>query len=312
MKRLVVIGAGRNGSFFMKLFSNSEYEKIFLYDNDPGKWGQCINGEFVISKSEFEELVQADDVEIVIATEAWREIRKQLCDLHVESKVVFTVCEAFNRFIPLEMQVLSKYSSIEAANNWECIDSEGEPVPWYTYPAIEYLKQIDFSSCNIFEYGCGYSSLFWANNAKRVVSVEHNKDWATKIQNKRIPNLEIILKDNIDDYCKAIMESDEKYDVIVIDGVQNSRKMCSEYAIQKISDTGIIIFDNSDRSEEFEEYRKVLSNLRKLDFIEVDFHGMGPLNNFAWTTTLFISRKNQLSRKQAYIKKCIGAISETI
>lgn len=33
------------------------------------------------------------------------------------------------------------------------IDKNGEPIPWYTYPSIEYLSKIDFSNLNIFEYG---------------------------------------------------------------------------------------------------------------------------------------------------------------
>ena len=26
-----------------------------------------------------------------------------------------------------------------------CVDKEGNPLPWYTYPAIEYLAQFDYS-----------------------------------------------------------------------------------------------------------------------------------------------------------------------
>ena len=27
----------------------------------------------------------------------------------------------------------------------DAIDGNGDPLPWYTYPAIEYLRQLDFS-----------------------------------------------------------------------------------------------------------------------------------------------------------------------
>src|SRR5437870_895308 len=57
------------------------------------------------------------------------------------------------------------------------LDADSEPRPWYTYPAIEYLKQIDFRRKAIFEYGCGHSTLFWATRAARVVSIEHNPAW---------------------------------------------------------------------------------------------------------------------------------------
>lgn len=35
----------------------------------------------------------------------------------------------------------------------KCQDAAGNWLPWYTYPAIEYLKQLDFSQKTVFEYG---------------------------------------------------------------------------------------------------------------------------------------------------------------
>ena len=63
-----------------------------------------------------------------------------------------------------------------------CIDKDGNPIPWYTYPAIEYLSQFDYSDKEIFEFGCGYSSMFWANRAKKVTSIEDNINWFSKWQ----------------------------------------------------------------------------------------------------------------------------------
>jgi hypothetical protein len=61
-----------------------------------------------------------------------------------------------------------------------CVDKDGNPIPWYTYPAIEYLSQYDYSELKIFEFGCGYSSAFWAERAKKVVSIEDKTDWFEK------------------------------------------------------------------------------------------------------------------------------------
>jgi len=47
----------------------------------------------------------------------------------------------------------------------------------------------------------------------------------------------------------------------------------------------MVIFDNSDW------YPKTIEFLRNtLDWIEVDFHGFGPINDYTWTTTIFINR----------------------
>ncbi len=45
-------------------------------------------------------------------------------------------------------------------NNYNIkIDNEIITIPWYTYPAIEYLLSIDLSEMDVFEYGCGNSRL---------------------------------------------------------------------------------------------------------------------------------------------------------
>ena len=33
-----------------------------------------------------------------------------------------------------------------------CRDRDGNPIPWYTYPVIEYLTQFDYTDKKIFEY----------------------------------------------------------------------------------------------------------------------------------------------------------------
>src|SRR5688572_10403591 len=50
----------------------------------------------------------------------------------------------------------------------------GQPIPWYTYPAIEFIRQLDFSQSTVFEYGSGNSTMFWAASAARVISVEED------------------------------------------------------------------------------------------------------------------------------------------
>ena len=94
-----------------------------------------------------------------------------------------------------------------------CIDRDGNPIPWYTYPAIEYLSQFDYRDKKIFEFGCGYSSLFWAKQAKQVISIEDNQQWFEKWQQEfSEPNLNIKWRDEGEIYENAIFENDEKYD----------------------------------------------------------------------------------------------------
>ena len=59
----------------------------------------------------------------------------------------------------------------------ESIDAQGEPIPWITYPAIEFLSRHLPKNVRVFEYGCGNSTYWWAERAASVISIEHDPEW---------------------------------------------------------------------------------------------------------------------------------------
>ena len=177
-----------------------------------------------------------------------------------------------------------------------CTDKDGNALPWYTYPAIEYLSQFDYRQKNVFEFGCGYSSLFWANRAKKVISIEDNPEWFAKWRKEFCcSNLDIRLRDEGENYYKAICEDTKKYDVIIIDG--KCRAECAAHAILKLNDNGMIILDDSDRVNTSREYVDAIRILKEHNLIQVDFYGFCPLNNYTKTTSLFLSRAFNFSSK---------------
>jgi hypothetical protein len=98
------------------------------------------------------------------------------------------------------------------------IDGDGQPIPWYTYPAIEFLNQLDFSNSSIFEYGSGNSSKWWASRCKKLVSVESDKSWFEYLQSTKPDNQELILRSDPKEYIFEIKNRTCELDVIVIDG----------------------------------------------------------------------------------------------
>lgn len=170
-----------------------------------------------------------------------------------------------------------------------CLDRDGRPLPWYTYPVIEYLSQFDYSQKRIFEFGCGYSSLFWAERAEKVVSIEDNPQWFEKWQREfNRPNLDVRQRDDGEEYCRAVAEDGEVYDVIVIDGKR--RADCACYAIERLNEGGLIILDDSDRVNTSQEYKNAVTILRGAGLLQVDFYGFCPMNVYTKTTSLFFSR----------------------
>ena len=110
------------------------------------------------------------------------------------------------------------YAHLHSALSKTSIDTDRRPIPWYTYPAIEYLEQLDFSDASVFEYGSGHSTLFWAARAKRVVSVDDDREWFQRLSEKRPSNCELILETDLYEYPGVIGRMGGLFDVIVIDG----------------------------------------------------------------------------------------------
>jgi hypothetical protein len=84
------------------------------------------------------------------------------------------------------------------------VDRQGQPLPWYTYPAIEYLNTFDLSNCNVFEFGAGNSSLYWARRARTVTSVEDDAQWHEQVQARALPNQDLLHRRDRDGYVAAI------------------------------------------------------------------------------------------------------------
>lgn len=158
------------------------------------------------------------------------------------------------------------------------VDANGNEIPWFTYPAFEFINQFDLSQKTIFEWGSGNSSVYFAKRCKQIISIEHDEVWFKKQQIKLLPNQQLFhLKDN--SYFEAIISQNQLFDIIVVDGIL--RDDCLETAMNKISEGGMLILDNADRHPEASK------KYRDNGYTQIDFHGLGPINEYAWTTSIF-------------------------
>lgn len=155
------------------------------------------------------------------------------------------------------------------------LDGDGNPSPWWTFAANEWLKPRIRKTDRVFEYGSGGSTLWLAAHAGSVLSVEHDKGWFEKIHRLVPSNAHVIHRDATDEcsvnisapYCRAIEEVDTQYDIIVIDGME--RNACALLAQRMLSPHGIIIFDNSHRSK----YAEGMKALAAAGFWRLDMAG---------------------------------------
>ncbi len=184
------------------------------------------------------------------------------------------------------------YAQYRTIRNWECVDKQNKKIPWYTYPSIEYLDNIDFTGKSICEFGSGNSSFYWARKSKTVVSIEHDEEWHDKIKPFLNANQRLILSSDDVNYENSIKSLDTRFDVIIIDGIRRSEcaQIIADYLNSDSEEGFMVILDNSDW------YKNTCRFLReKLNLIEVDFHGFGPINNYTSTTSIFLSRNFRFS-----------------
>ena len=224
-----------------------------------------------------------------------------------------------NMMSSLQNQYLRPIGWVNSFQKKSAIDAKGNPLPWYTYSAIQYLSSIIKKDYTVFEYGSGNSTLWWRKKAKKVVTVEHDAAWhkvALKNEKHRPLLVEMnsnvnqkhykklkpffdaglgnkLTKDKTKNYRAGLLSKEfksyvseiynhEKFDVIVVDGM--ARVMSAWVAMQCVKDNGIIVFDNSDRSL-YDEGYKLLS---KAGYKRIDFWGLGPINPYGWCTSIFL------------------------
>lgn len=175
-----------------------------------------------------------------------------------------------------------RYGHWRTAATGESVDADGSPLPWYTYPAIEYLRQFDVSNWDVFEFGSGNSTLFWAGRCRQVTAVEDDPEWHRALLAKIPPNVTYLFETDVGRYPDAVTRPGRSFDCIIIDG--SFRKECAQAALEKLKRGGLMILDNSDW------FPNTAALLRNAGLLQVDFHGFGPINGYSWTTSLFLSR----------------------
>jgi hypothetical protein len=158
--------------------------------------------------------------------------------------------------------------------------ADGSPVPWYTFPAIEFFRGINVTGLNIFEYGSGHSSLFWARKGANIWSVEDNKEWYDTIALNSSGMRSLMFREDKDTYVNAIKEPEETFDIVIIDGKWRSH--CVKVIFDFLRPNGVIILDNSDW------WKDVGITIQAHGFFEISFNGFSPINGYCLTTSLFL------------------------
>jgi precorrin-6B methylase 2 len=159
--------------------------------------------------------------------------------------------------------------------------------PWFTYSSIDFLDQVVAPHARVLEIGSGASTIWWALRGATVVSLESSVSWCERTlavaKSRGVQsNIELIQVDSADQAISKISESSGKFDVVVNDGIEPRGEL--SFALwEKLDSSGLFVWDNSER----EEYAPGIAALRSKGCWELNFYGIGPINTYAWQTSVF-------------------------
>ena len=165
-----------------------------------------------------------------------------------------------------------------------------EPLPWVTYPFIDFISNRLNKSMDIFEFGAGNSTLYYAAKVKTVTSVEHDEEWYKTLKTKTPPNAKLLFQklEYGGSYSEAALNSKAFYDLVIVDG--RDRVACAVKSLKALKETGVIILDDSERTE----YARAGDYLKSHNFRQIDFWGIAPGLGYKKCTTIYYRNNNCL------------------
>jgi hypothetical protein len=143
-------------------------------------------------------------------------------------------------------------------------------LPWWNLRAVDEIEQyLSGRNASVFEYGSGASTFWMSSRVKEIVSVESDEGWYAHLMSygNRLDNVELkfipgecIGGGSVGDhefrsdkkgfkafqyknYVESIKATNQKYDLIVIDG--RCRTKCLDVAVGYLKEQGMIVFDDT-------------------------------------------------------------------
>ena len=217
--------------------------------------------------------------------------------------------DTISQNIPAGINYLQSSGWLKTLVQTKPVNQNSDPIPWYSYPAIEFIESILKKEFIVFEYGTGQSTFWWAERVRTIFTVEHDPEWFYQLKN--IPqNIRANLIESEKEYAKEILRyPDHCFDCIVIDGV--NRNLCANSCFEKLKETGFIIFDNTDKQENHEGVIFLMSK----GFKRIDFYGLIPCYTYKTCTSIFfindgfLSQQDLPGKKQSCLGMCSGQIT---
>ena len=231
--------------------------------------------------------------------------------------------------INLHNNFLRESGWLESKNSNQSIIN-GEFAPWISFSSLNFLKTLNFKESNFLEFGAGSSTYYFSKICSSVRSVEFNKDYIDCMQQSLSDKSNISIFDgsnasfthSVKDLppiffgnLKEAYDYDLRFEVMP-DELNYDFMQFSAAVFREISDCDVCFIDGGYRNlqltlyslcetkpllivdnADFPQLEYGINKLRESGLREIPFSGLGPLNSYSSTTSIFLIQqqgKNQI------------------
>lgn len=171
----------------------------------------------------------------------------------------------------------------------EPVGADGAPIPWWSYPALEFIGGRLQPTMRVLEFGSGYSTMWLAGRVQQVVSLEADREWLEMLRTRVPGNVELIGASRDKSGAEQALVPEQEYDVMVVDGL--NRVGAAKSSLRWLAPGGIIIYDDYDL-ETRPWHAEAGQFLHEHGFRDIVFAGPAPMADGYHCTALFYRPDN--------------------
>ena len=154
------------------------------------------------------------------------------------------------------------------------VSGDGAPLPWYTYPCIDFLTPRRKLLRSVLEFGAGQSTLWWAAEGAEVVAFEADRGWYEYLRPLVPSNVQLyFVAMESPEQCLRDVRAQlascgrERFEAVVVDGLYRTElaRMCPELCERH----GLIVCDDAEGYD-------IQASLAATGMQRVDFFGFAP------------------------------------